>query len=197
MTLDLPVLEPPGRDTQGRIVTARLRLRQWTDADRMPFRALHRDARAMADSHELLFADQADRRLDAMHAFLAGNGIGLWAVERLADSAWIGFAGVQPVFLGVPLDGSAELRVRLLPRWWNHGYATEASAAALWLAFEDHQLPRVVGTITMRNDRAAALAARLGMTRDEAADFDHPGLAPGHPLRPTIVFARDKPSHPA
>ncbi len=189
-------LEPPLRDTQGRVVTARLRLRQWTDADRAPFRALHRDVRAMADSHELLFDDQSDRRLDAMHAFLGANGIGLWAVERLADHAWIGLAGIQPVFLGVPLDGAAELRVRLQPRWWNHGYATEASAAAMWLAFNEHALPRVVGTTHARNDRAIALAARLGMTRDEASNFDHPGLAPGHPLRPTIVFARDKPLPP-
>ena len=181
------------RDSKGRIVTARLRLRQWTDADRAPFRALHRDVRAMADSHELLFDDQSDRRLDAMHAFLAGNGIGLWAVERLADNAWIGFAGIQPVFLGVPLDGAAELRVRLLPRYWRHGYATEASEAAIWLAFDEHQLPRVVGTTVPRNDGAIALAARLGMARDEASDFEHPGLAPGHPLRPTIVFARAKP----
>lgn len=185
-------VDPPLRDSKANVVTARLRLRQWTDADRAPLRALHRDARAMADSNELLFDDQSDRRLEAMHAFLAANGIGLWAVERLADNAWIGFAGIQPVFLGVALDGAAELRVRLLPRWWNHGYASEASAAAIWLAFNEHGLPRVVGTTTARNDRAAALAARLGMVRDETCAFDHPGLAPGHPMRPTIVFARER-----
>ena len=44
-----------------------------------------------------------------------------------------------------------------------HGYATEACAVVLSLAFEQLGLHRVVARIDARNDSSARLAARLGM----------------------------------
>jgi hypothetical protein len=29
---------------------------------------------------------------------------------------------------------------------------------------------------------------KLGMLRDPAEDFEHPSLAPGHPLRPHVLY---------
>ena len=184
---------PFTRDSAGRIVTDRLRLRLWVDADRAPFRAMNRDPRVMAHFPCLLFDDQSDRRLDAMYAFLAANGIGLWAVERLSDNALLGFAGIQPVNIGVAFDGEAELSWRLEPRFWGQGYAAEASRVALWIGFEEKQLPRVLATTVPGNDRAIGLAAKLGLTPRPDLDFDHPDLAPGHPRAPHIVFGIERP----
>ena len=181
------------RDTAGRLVTARLRLRQWVDADRPRFRALNRDPRVMAHFPALLTDPESDRLLDAMHAFLAANGIGLWAVERLADKRWIGFVGIQPVNLGVALDGAAEVGWRLDPAFWRAGYAVEAARAALHVAFAEMALPQVVATMVPGNTRSAATAERLGLTRRPELDFDHPARAPGHPLRATIVYGIDRP----
>jgi RimJ/RimL family protein N-acetyltransferase len=47
-----------------------------------------------------------------------------------------------------------------------HGYASEASAALLALAFEDLGLHRVVARIDARNDSSARLATRLGMRQE-------------------------------
>ena len=33
-----------------------------------------------------------------------------------------------------------------------------------------------------------AMNARLGMTRDEAGDFDHPRIEAGHPLRRHVLY---------
>jgi hypothetical protein len=34
---------------------------------------------------------------------------------------------------------------------------------------------------------------RLSMIRQPKRDFDHPALAPGHPLRSHVVYARSSP----
>ena len=44
-----------------------------------------------------------------------------------------------------------------------HGYATEAAAAVLSLAFEDLGLHRVIARLDARNGPSARLAARLGL----------------------------------
>ena len=180
------------RDSAGRLVTDRLRLRLWVDADRVPFRAMHRDPRVMAHFPCLLFDAESDRLLDGIYGRLASTGLGLWAVERLSDHQFVGFAGIEPMALGGALDGTGELIVRLDPRFWHAGYAAEAARTALWVAFEEHGAARVVATLPARNERGRATAERLGMTRRPDLDFDHPERPPGHPLRPQIVYAIDR-----
>lgn len=52
------------------------------------------------------------------------------------------------------------------PEFGGQGYATEACAAMLALAFDELGLHRVVARIDARNDASARLAARLGMRRE-------------------------------
>lgn len=49
------------------------------------------------------------------------------------------------------------------PAHRGHGYATEACAALLRLAFEDMQLRRVIARIDERNEASAAVLDRLGL----------------------------------
>ncbi|WP_199781411.1 GNAT family N-acetyltransferase [Streptomyces sp. SPB074] len=60
--------------------------------------------------------------------------------------------------------GETELGYLLLPRFWGHGYATEACAAALdWCARTRPGAPVVLTTQTA-NARSMRLAQRLGFT---------------------------------
>jgi hypothetical protein len=34
---------------------------------------------------------------------------------------------------------------------------------------------------------------KIGMKRDEAGDFDHPNLPPGHPLRRHVLYRAPRP----
>ncbi len=52
------------------------------------------------------------------------------------------------------------------PQFHGHGYATEAVAALLDLAFRGLGLHRVVARIDARNDASAKLAERLGLRRE-------------------------------
>lgn len=72
------------------------------------------------------------------------------------------------------------------------GLATEAARAVL--AAEWERGTDTVYAITVpANRRSWGLMERLGMTRVEDGDFDHPDLAPDSPLRRHVLYRIDHP----
>lgn len=185
---------PPVRDSKGRIVTSRLRLRQWTAADRVPFVAMGRDPRVMAHFPSLLWPGESQAQIDSQTALIAATGLGFWAVETLADNRFVGFTGIKPVTIASPIHGEFEIGWRLQHNDWGKGYGAEAARAALHVAFVERALPSVVAMTVAANTRSWALMARLGMTRQPALDFDHPDLDPTHRLARHIVYTVDNPA---
>jgi ribosomal-protein-alanine N-acetyltransferase len=126
----------------------------------------------------------SDAMLDRIREHWAADGLGLWAVERLADGDFLGFTGLARLaYLAQP-----EVGWRFVPSAWGHGYATEAAEAALDFGFGELALPEIVSVTTVTNERSMAVMRRLGMTRDAADDFLHPNLPDGHPLRPHVMY---------
>jgi RimJ/RimL family protein N-acetyltransferase len=62
--------------------------------------------------------------------------------------------------------GAGELGYVFAPEAHGHGYATEACAAVLALAFEQLGLHRVIAQLDARNDPSARLTRRLGMRKE-------------------------------
>jgi RimJ/RimL family protein N-acetyltransferase len=90
------------------------------------------------------------------------RGYGLFALERVADGLFGGFAGIlHPVEWPEP-----ELAYSLAPEAWGQGLATEAAAAARSWAFERHGFPRLASFIITGNTRSIHVALRLGAVRD-------------------------------
>jgi RimJ/RimL family protein N-acetyltransferase len=79
-----------------------------------------------------------------------------------------------------------EVGVMLHPDGQGKGYAAEAVAALLRLAFDDLDLHRVVGRTDARNSAAAACMRRLGMRQE--AHFHHLGMVDGE-WYDELVFA--------
>lgn len=84
-------------------------------------------------------------------------------VELAATGALIGDV---VLFFHSHQHRGGELGYVFAPEFGGHGYATEACAAVLGLAFNELGLHRVVARIDARNDSSARLAARLGMRRE-------------------------------
>jgi RimJ/RimL family protein N-acetyltransferase len=61
---------------------------------------------------------------------------------------------------------AGELGYVFAPQVSGHGYASEACAAALALAFDQLGLHRVIARMDARNDASARLATRLGMRQE-------------------------------
>lgn len=109
----------------------------------------------------------------------AADEPGLLAVERSADYALIGVAGVLPLrrasdqarfapradadAVGA-VEGRAEgeLVIALGRAHWNRGYAAEAGIAVIGLSFNSLRFSRIIASASATNDRAVKMLRRLG-----------------------------------
>jgi RimJ/RimL family protein N-acetyltransferase len=123
------------------------------------------------------FADELER-----------EGWGLWAVEVVGGERFVGMAGLHRVNPALPCAPAVEAAWRFDPAHWGHGYATEAAAASLRHGFTVGGLEEIVAFTTTVNARSQAVMRRIGMVRDPTADFDHPSVPAGSPLRRHVLY---------
>jgi len=103
----------------------------------------------------------------------AEDGLGLLAVERREDGAFLGMCGLHHQE-SYPDD--VEIGWRLAREHWRHGYATEAATAWLAHAFGALGLPRVISMTVPHNKRSLAVMQGLGMAFDHEAEVEDDGL---------------------
>lgn len=163
-------------------------MRRWRDSDREPFAALNADPEVMRHFPAALSRSDSDALIDRLEDHIDAHGYGLWALERLDDGRLLGFVGLQTVPPELPFAPTTEIGWRLARSAWGQGYATEAARAALRFGFAGVGLAEIVAFTTVGNTRSRAVMERLGMTRDPAEDFDHPGIAPPSPLRRHVLY---------
>jgi len=176
------------------IETERLVLRPWREVDLAAYLAMMADPEVAywlgglnsAEAERGAFA----RRQDMIEA----DGFGMWAAERKSDGRVIGSIGVRrmPLQWNHPFSGEVELGWRLAREAWGAGYASEGAAAALAWGLANLDVPRIVAFTATSNARSEGVMRRIGMTRRPDLDFDHPELAPDHPLRRHIVYAVER-----
>jgi RimJ/RimL family protein N-acetyltransferase len=176
-----------------RLPTERLLLREWRDADREPFAAMNGDARVMEHFPSVLSRAESDGLVDRIEARWRNDGLGLWAVERVADGAFLGFTGLASPAAAPDLPPFVEIGWRFAVDAWGHGYATEAARAAVGWGFDVYGLGEIASWTTIRNERSRAVMERIGMTHDPADDFDHPRLPRDHPQRPHVLYRLHRP----
>jgi len=137
---------------------------------------------------DCLTREQSDELIAKIEVGFEANGYGLWALELRATGEFVGFTGLAMATFDAHFTPAVEIGWRLDRSVWGKGYATEAAVAALAFGFEDVGLAEIVSFTTVANARSRAVMERIGMTRDPADDFDHPGLPPGHPRRPHALY---------
>jgi len=172
-----------------RLETARLALRDWQDADRAPFAAMNADPAVMEFFPKRLSAAESDLLVDRYQIELEKSGYCPWAVEELSTGSFIGFVGLHAVPASLPFAPGTEVGWRLACSYWGRGYATEAALAAVRFGFGPLDMDKIFSFTAVVNVRSRRVMERLGMSRDEADDFDHPNIAAGHPLRPHVLYS--------
>lgn len=172
-----------------RLRTARLVLRGWLESDLEPFAALNADPEVAEFLGGALTREQSDAMVGRFVERWRLGGVGHWAVERVADGAFLGFVG-----LGVPAwapGPETEIGWRLARHAWGAGYGTEAAREAVRFAFEAGGLAELVSYTAATNARSRRVMEKLGMVRADpgaAFDFLHPRLRHGDPLRPHVTY---------
>jgi RimJ/RimL family protein N-acetyltransferase len=172
------------------IQTARLTLRDWTEADLAPFLEHTNTPEVMRWLGGVQSGEEVRRRLRArIMVWQRTRGFTFWAVERKADAALLGFCGLKIADdEGSPVEGLHEIGWRLRADAWGQGYAREAATASLDFAFAILAAPRVVALTVIGNTASWGLMERLGMVR--RADLDYPG--PAWAETPVIVYEMEK-----
>jgi RimJ/RimL family protein N-acetyltransferase len=178
--------------TQPELRTERLLLRRWRASDLEPFAAMNADAAVMEHFPAPLSAEQSDALVKRIERCFEERGYGLWAVEVLDEGVFAGFVGLEPVVDELlPFAPAVELGWRLAQPFWGRGIASETASAAVEFAFEQLALTDLVSYTAAINVRSRRVMERLGMRRDPAEDFVHPGLPARHQLAPHVLYRLD------
>lgn len=174
------------------IVTDRLLLRRWHEADREPFARMNADPRVMEHFPALLSPAESNAMIDRIESRFADRGYSLWAAELRADSQFIGFIGLSLPAFQAHFTPCVEIGWRLAAEHWGSGLATEGARAVVEHAFTALGLNELVSFTTEANLGSRRVMEKLGMTHDPADDFDHPNIPAGHPLRPHVLYRLDR-----
>ncbi len=173
---------------QMQLSTGRLLLRPWRRDDLDPFAALNADPRVMQFFPSVLSRRDSDALGGRIAAYIDRHGWGLWAVEVSGVTPFAGYIGLSVPAFVAPFTPCVEIGWRLAHEHWGRGYATEGARAALAFGFAALKLEQIVSFTVPANVRSRRVMERLGMTRDPADDFDHPGLPAGHRLRRHVLY---------
>jgi len=116
------------------------------------------------------------------------RGFGLWALEAPGVASFIGYTGLSVPRFSAHFTPCVEIGWRIAREHWGRGFASDAACAALEQGFGALGLDEIVSFTSVGNARSRRVMERIGMTHDPADDFEHPGLAPGHPLRRHVLY---------
>lgn len=171
------------------IVTDRLILRGWKEADKEPFAKINGNATVMTHFPKCLTPEESDELAHRINAEFKEQGVGLFAIELKDTREFIGFVGFHKFSFDVPFAPGWEVGWRLSDKHWGKGYATEAASACLSWAKEHKLCQRLYAFTAVTNTPSANVMRRIGMT--EIGHFQHPALPDGHRLKEHLLFATD------
>lgn len=176
------------------LTTARLTLRRFVPPDAEAVADLMSDPQVRRRFFRTRDRAESDAWLGRMQAHWDRHGFGLWAVEVPGEAACIGFVGLSRVGPELPCAPAVEAIWTLAQPFWGRGYAPEAARAAMAHGFDRLALPEIVAFTAALNTPSRSVMEKLGMRRDQAADFIHPAAPSGHPLAPHVLYRISRPA---
>jgi RimJ/RimL family protein N-acetyltransferase len=156
------------------LTTPRLVLRRFRRPDLPSYAALNADPEVYRTLGGVPLSRQhSDEIAEWAQECYETEGIGLLAVERRSDGAFLGQCGVHHQ---ESYPDELEVAWRFAFEHWGQGYATEAASAWLGRAFTALDQQRVISTTDRANTRSLAVMRRLGMSFDHEAQIVDDGL---------------------
>lgn len=162
--------------------TARLILRDWRDDDWPVFWKVTNTPAVMRWLGGVVDEAGMAAARARLESYRADYGHTFWVVERLADGALLGFCGLKRSNQPGGPQGMMEVGWRLREDAWGQGYAREAAAASLDLAFDRFGADEVIALTVEGNAPSWGLMRRLGMERRADLDFASADFDPGNPV---------------
>jgi [ribosomal protein S5]-alanine N-acetyltransferase len=168
------------------IETQRLGLRNWSEADRMPFTQMNGDPEVMQFFPKTLSPRESLESLHRIHLHFEKNKFGLLVVEHKESGQFMGFTGFQIPGFESFFTPAVEIGWRFKKQYWGQGFATEAARACLDYGFETLKLKKIVSFTATQNKASENLMKRIGMRF--VASFDHPLIERSAPLCRHVLY---------
>jgi RimJ/RimL family protein N-acetyltransferase len=149
---------------------------------------MNADTRAMEFYPRTLSREESDRAVDRIEMHFERRGFGLFAAELRDSGEFIGYVGLSVPSFEAAFTPCVEIGWRLTAEYWGRGLATEGAKAVLRWGFESLALDEIVSFTVPGNARSRRVMEKIGMTRDEEGDFDHPLIPAAHPLRRHVLY---------
>lgn len=169
------------------IETERLILRSWKHEDCEFFAELNGNRNVMKYFPATLSVDESNAFVNRIKAEFEETGYGLYAVEIKETGEFIGYVGFHRFTFDAPFSPGWEIGWRILDKFWNNGYATEAAKACLNLAREKRLCNKLYSFTAIPNIPSENVMKRIGM--DYQGTFMHPALADGHWLKEHKLYS--------
>ena len=168
------------------LTTPRLGLRRWLLSDLEPFAQMNQDPVVREFFPGLLTYDEAIEMVQLLEHHFDQYGYGFYAMDLLETGEFLGFTGLSHPSLDAWFTPCVEIGWRLKKEAWNRGYATEAALACLRHGLDVLGLSKIYAYTAVLNLRSERVMQKIGMRK--AGAFEHPKVAPGHPLRLHVVY---------
>jgi RimJ/RimL family protein N-acetyltransferase len=168
--------------------TDRLILRDWDEADLLPFYDAMNTPAVMRHLGGVQSFDEWQAAFERISGFTRQFGHTFWIVEDRKCGELLGFCGLKRV--NAPgageLTGTPEIGWRLRESAWGKGIAKEAAIASLDLGFGRFGYDRIIAMTIPANVESQGLMKRLSMKRRQDLDFCDERFGPE--VNPQIVF---------
>ena len=151
------------------LTSERLRLRPVTKRDFPAIAAMDSDPRVMRYLCLRRSVPSYEQALEEVRSILelrAPSGGGTWAITCRTTQTFFGWVWV--VLLGDVPD--IDLGYRLAPKFWGHGYATEAGRQIAHHTFLDLGIPHLTALIHPLNLASARVAEKVGLSLTGTVD---------------------------
>lgn len=148
--------------------TARLSLRQMTDADLDDMADLLGDERVMTYYPRTKSRAEAQSWIDWNRRLYDEHGFGLWVVALSETGAFLGDCGLTTQ--RVDSIDEVEIGYHIRPEHQGHGYATEAASACRDIARDHFRVSRLIAIIDPANRPSQAVAENIGLTVEKRTD---------------------------
>src|SRR5690606_31938978 len=154
--------------------TERLILREFNLSDAGEFYKLNKDPEVMKYTADRVFASvEESAEVIRNYKEYGKTGYGRWTVVLKATGEVLGWSGMKYIESVQETD----LGYRLHRKYWNKGYATEASKASLQTGFEQYGIDLIVGRTMTDNLPSRRVLEKIGMAYWKEFDFEeHPGV---------------------
>ena len=164
----------------------RLGFRNWLDEDLPTFAALNSDPVVMEYFPKTLNKEQSQSMVCRMKKHFEDHGYGLYAVDKLENSEFIGFIGFMKPSFDAYFMPCTEIGWRLKKAAWNKGYATEGAKRCLEFGFEELKLSKIYSFTATPNIKSERVMQKIGMQK--IGEFEHPGIENGNWLKTHVLY---------